>query len=246
MEHRCVSPVLGFSLGYARYQTFGNTAHRLGSLSAEKDVCSRGLCTTGVCAALLWNPFAGCSTRDVELPNKNSGASWRDHRRLGVNSRGRACMGCRLTSGIYMHVKLCSFGLEGAIEDSSEGRCGPSETCSLLTRRRFSLTKEHPVPASSHPRFSSSMAGGGRRSDDEFTMPFRCIRFSDRDSAEHVTTILGSAWPSSTASFSSSSSMWTMSSGSPLAGTRKLQWRPSASHIPGRRSSPRMRAHVTG
>jgi hypothetical protein len=55
--------------------------------------------------------------------------------------------------------------------------------------------------------------------------------FDDKDSAEQVTTILGSAWPSSRASFSSSSSMLTISSGSPLAGTRKLQRRPSGSQI---------------
>ena len=102
---------------------------------------------------------------------------------------------------------------------------------SLSTRRRFSLTKERLVPASVPPRFSSSTAAGGCRSDDELTMPFRSIRFSDRDSAELVTTILSNAWPSLTAaSFSSSLSTWTMSSGRPLAGTRKLQRRPSASH----------------
>jgi len=121
-----------------------------------------------------------------------------------------------------MHVRLCSDALETATED------GSLEACSLSTRRHFSLAKERPVPAS-----QPAGAGGGRSSSDELTatFKFRSIRFSDRDSAEHVTTILGSAWPSSTASFSSSSSMWTISWGSPLAGTRKLQRRPSASQI---------------
>lgn len=126
-----------------------------------------------------------------------------------------------------MHDRLCSDALETVTED------GSLETCSLSTRWHFSLAKERPVRASQLAGLSSSTAGGGRSSSEELTatFKFRSIRFSDRDSAEHVTTILGSAWPSSTASFSSSSSMWTISSGSPLAGTRKLQRRPSASQI---------------
>ena len=48
-------------------------------------------------------------------------------------------------------------------------------------------------------------------------------------------------WPSLTASFkfSSSSSVWTVSSGSPFVGKRKLQRRPSASYVPARRWSLR-------
>ena len=71
----------------------------------------------------------------------------------------------------------------------------------------------------------------GSAPDELNAVESRSIRFIDKDSAEHVATIFGSAWPSSIASFSSSSSMWTMSSGSPLAGTRKLQQRPSSSQI---------------
>src|SRR5712671_2731166 len=139
----------------------------------------------------------------------------------------------RLTSGIYIHFRLCSEALETTAEGGSESLVGSSETCSGSARWRFSWAKERRLARpESHPiKLSSSTAGGGRSSSDELKETSRSLRFSDRDSAEHVTTILGSAWPSSTASFSSSSSMWAMSSGSPLAGTRKLQRRPSASQI---------------
>ena len=130
-----------------------------------------------------------------------------------------------------MHVRLFSDVLETATEDGSEGLAGSSELCPGSMIRCFSLVKERPVPASYPTEPTSPTAGGGRSSSDEQTAVSRSIRIIDKDSAEHVTTILGSAWPSSLASFSSSSSIWTMSSGSPLAGTRKLQRRPSASQI---------------
>ena len=129
-----------------------------------------------------------------------------------------------------MHARLVSDELEIATEDGSDGlTLGSSVPRSV---RFFSLAKESPVPASYPTESSSPTAGGGRSNSDELTAAAsRSIRFIDKDSAEHVTTIFGSAWLSSTASFSSSSSMWTMSSGRPLAGTRKLQRRPSASQI---------------
>jgi hypothetical protein len=134
-----------------------------------------------------------------------------------------------------MHVRLLSDELESVTEDGSEGLApGSSIPRSGLrwTIRFFSLAKESFVPTSYPTELSSPTAGGGRSNLDELkAAASRSIRFIDRDSAEHVTTIFGSAWPSSTASFSSSSSMWTMSSGSPLAGTRKLQRLPSASQI---------------
>lgn len=45
-----------------------------GSLSAEKKARWRGHWI--VCAGLLWKPCAGCRTGEVELPDRNSGASW--------------------------------------------------------------------------------------------------------------------------------------------------------------------------
>ena len=47
-----------------------------GSLSAEKKARWRGHWI--VCAGLLWKPGAGCRTGEVELPDKNSGASWNE------------------------------------------------------------------------------------------------------------------------------------------------------------------------
>lgn len=47
-----------------------------GSLSAEKKARSRGHWI--VCAGLLWKPCVGCGTKEVELPDKNSGASWNE------------------------------------------------------------------------------------------------------------------------------------------------------------------------
>jgi hypothetical protein len=44
-----------------------------GSLSPEKKARWRG--HSIVCAGLLWKPCAGCRTGEVELPDKNSGAS---------------------------------------------------------------------------------------------------------------------------------------------------------------------------
>jgi hypothetical protein len=45
-----------------------------GSFSAEKKARWRGHWAAGT--GLLWKPCAGCRTGDVELPDKNSGASW--------------------------------------------------------------------------------------------------------------------------------------------------------------------------
>ena len=135
-----------------------------------------------------------------------------------------------LTSGRYMHVKLCSEGL-GSItgEDDAVVFAGSGSQIgsgSRSTRRHFSLAREYSPP------IAFTVVGGGCNSSvDSATGTVRAALFDDKDSAEHVTTILGSAWPSSRASFSSSSSMLTISSGSPLAGTRKLQRRPSASQI---------------
>ena len=47
-----------------------------GSLSAEKKARWRGHWI--VCVGLLWKPGAGCRTGEVELPDKNSGASWNE------------------------------------------------------------------------------------------------------------------------------------------------------------------------
>ena len=44
-----------------------------GSLSAEKKARWRGHWIA--CAGLLWKPSAGCRTGEVELPDRNSGAS---------------------------------------------------------------------------------------------------------------------------------------------------------------------------
>jgi hypothetical protein len=134
-----------------------------------------------------------------------------------------------------MHVRLFSDEMETATEDGSEGLApGSSVPRSGSIIRFFSLVKEGPVTVSYLTELTSPPAGGGRSNSDESTAAAaasRPIRFIDKNPAEHVTTIFGSAWPSSTASFSSSSSMWTMSPGSSLAGTRKLQPRPSASKI---------------
>jgi hypothetical protein len=47
-----------------------------GSLSAEKKARWRG--DWVACADLLWKPSAGWRTGEVELPDKNSGASWNE------------------------------------------------------------------------------------------------------------------------------------------------------------------------
>jgi hypothetical protein len=49
-----------------------------GSLSAEKKARWRGHWI--ICAGLLWKPCAGWRTGEVELPDKNSGASWNEVR----------------------------------------------------------------------------------------------------------------------------------------------------------------------
>jgi hypothetical protein len=97
-------------------------------------------------------------------------------------------------------------------------------------RRCGSSTWQRKVP---YPRHTPSSSHHLRQEEgiahfDELTAAV-CRSIRDKDLAEHVTTIFDSAWPSLTESFSSPSSMWTMSSGSPFAGKRKLQRRPSAS-----------------
>lgn len=133
-----------------------------------------------------------------------------------------------LTSGRYMHVRLCSEGLETTTEvDVAEDFAGSSSQTgsgSGSTRRHFSRAREYPPPP-----IAFTVVGRGCNSCADPAAG--AALFDDKDSPEHVTTILGSVWPSSRARFSSSSSMLTMSSGSPLAGTRKLQRRPSASQI---------------
>ena len=47
-----------------------------GSLSAVKKARSRGHWI--VCPGLLRKPCAGCRTGEVELPDRNSGASWNE------------------------------------------------------------------------------------------------------------------------------------------------------------------------
>lgn len=111
-----------------------------------------------------------------------------------------------LTSGRYMHVKLCSDGLETATEDVEAGLTGSSQPCSGSTRRHFSLTRERSLVASPSSEGPFSVRGGRISSNDLMVAP-SCILFTDKDSAEHVTTIRGSASPNSRASFSSSSSM---------------------------------------
>ena len=56
------------------------------------------------------------------------------------------------------------------------------------------------------------MAGERNDSDELTAAASRSIHFIEKDSDEHIAIIFGSAWPSPTASFSSSSNMWTMSS----------------------------------
>src|SRR6266849_3319065 len=100
--------------------------------------------------------------------------------------------GRRLTSGRYMHVRLFSDELEIATEVGSRDLAPCSSVPrSGLTIRFFSLAKESPVPASYPTELSSPTAGGGRSNSDELTAAAasRSIRFMDKDSAEHVTTI---------------------------------------------------------
>jgi hypothetical protein len=52
-----------------------------GSLRAEKKARWRGHWIACAAAGLLWNPSAGSKTGEVELPDKNSGASWDEDRR---------------------------------------------------------------------------------------------------------------------------------------------------------------------
>jgi hypothetical protein len=202
------------------------------SLSAAKKARCRELRGLVVVVAgtggLLWKPSAGSKIGEVELPDKNSGAN------LGERDckRGRALEDSEraLTSGRYMHVKLCSEGLETI----TEGDVAEDFSGSGSMRRHFSLARECPLPIASHSSelpFTVVVAGGCNRSVNVAAGFVKTTLFDDKDSAEHVTTILGSVWPSSRASFSSSSSILTISSGSPLAGTRRLQRRPSASQI---------------
>ena len=58
-----------------------------GSLSAEKKACWREHWI--VCAGLLWKPWAGCKTGEVELPDKNSGASWNEVIHSPMRNTGR-------------------------------------------------------------------------------------------------------------------------------------------------------------
>jgi hypothetical protein len=55
-----------------------------GSLSAEKKARWRGHWIA--CVGLLWKPSAGCRTGEVELPDKNSGASWNKAMRMPKGS----------------------------------------------------------------------------------------------------------------------------------------------------------------
>ena len=98
--------------------------------------------------------------------------------------------------------------LEGLVPGSSVPRSGS-------TMRFFELAKEGPISASYPTELSHHL----RQEVD--------VAHSDESTA----------WPSLTASFkfSSTSSVWTMSSGSPFAGKRNIQRRPSASHVPARR-----------
>ena len=151
------------------------------------------------CGSRLW--VVGLETLNFRMGIQVR-ASEQDRRRFDVNAGVRASLGWRLTSGRYMHVRLRSDTLESVMEDSSEGLSGSPETCSFSTRQCFSLAKYRPVPLALHPpKFSPLTAGSGRRSSNDPAMAFLSICFNDRDSAEHVTTIFGSAWPSSTASF---------------------------------------------
>ena len=133
-----------------------------------------------------------------------------------------------------MHVRLCSEGLETiTVAEDFAGSSSQIGSGSGSIRRHFSLAREYPPPIASHSsELPFMVVGGGCNSSVDPAAGFvKVALFDDKDSAEHVTTILGSVWPSSRASFSSSSSMLTISSGSPLAGTRRLQRRPSASQI---------------
>ena len=95
-----------------------------------------------------------------------------------------------------MHVRLLSDELVTATEDDSEDLApGSSVPRSGSVIRFLSLAKESPVPASCPTELSSPTAGGGHSNFDELAAAAasRSIRFIDKDSAEHVTTIFGSA-----------------------------------------------------
>jgi hypothetical protein len=96
---------------------------------------------------------------------------------------------------------------------------GSSVPRSRSTMQFFDLAKGSPIPA----LYPTELSHHLRQEEDG--------AHSDESTA----------WPSLTASFkfSSSSSVWTMSSGSPFAGKRNLQRRPSASYVPARRWSLR-------
>ena len=102
----------------------------------------------------------------------------------------------RLTSE-YMHFRLFSTSTEGG----SEGLAPGSSESDL---------RKVPVHVSYPTKFSSPTAGGKRSSSYELTAAgSRFIRSIDKNSAEHVTTIFGSARSSSTATFSGYSSLST-------------------------------------
>ena len=235
----------GFSFGFGRLADCGCCCEAPGDAAArgprgfpvseggEEGALSRGTGARG----------GGCGRFAVEavcgLQNGRGRAAGQELRRQLWASARRWCVcvrwrkwggGYTLTSGRYMHDRLCPEGLETTTEEEEveafAGSSSETGSGSNSTRRHFSLAREHPPP------IAFTVAGGGwSNSADPATEFVRAVLLDDKDSAEHVTTILGSAWPSSRASFSNSSSILTISSGSPLAGTRKLQRRPSASQI---------------
>ena len=77
----------------ARAMPLADVDDLAGSLRAEKKARCRGHWIAG--AGLLWKPSAGCRTGDVELPERNSGANWRDVacRSVSALERGRAYLG---------------------------------------------------------------------------------------------------------------------------------------------------------
>jgi hypothetical protein len=98
----------------------GDTALGWGSLSAEKKAHWRG--HRIVCAGLLWKPCVGCGTGEVELLDKNSGASWNEVMGPMRNAERTVRVRDGLPQG-YMpaHVRLFSDELETATKDGSEG-----------------------------------------------------------------------------------------------------------------------------
>ena len=122
-----------------------------------------------------------------------------------------------------VHVRRAGNCKEGSSEDLAPDSPEPRSRSII---RFFSLAKKTAVPASYPTGLSSPTTGGGYSNFDSSSVSLLSLHRQRLSRAHHH-------YPRQrlTASFSSSSIRWSISSGSPLAGTRKLQHRPSASQI---------------